>query len=116
MSELVAVEAAGNVRPRTQRALETTSRGEFVGPRPTNGVVPRAVDRFIAEASLEQVPALVGFVRHRGQYGHASKALGLHRNTLRYRVARARGLVGLELDDPDVFAETWLALRARGVA
>lgn len=116
VSELVAVESAGRVRSRTRRALEATSPGEFLRPRPTGGVVPRAVDRFVAEASPELLQALVAYLRHRGQYEQASKTLELHRNTLRYRVARARELLGLELDDPDVSAETWLALRTRGVA
>ena len=115
-SELVAVEAAGTVRSRTQRALQATSPGELVRPRRSDGAVSRAVDRFAAAASPELVQALVGYLRHRGQYEQASKTLGLHRNTLRYRVGRARELLGVELDDPDVSAETWLALRARGVA
>ncbi len=116
VSGLVAVEAAGAARPRTQRALEAVAPGELVRPRPTDGVVPRAVDRFLVHAGPEQLQALVGYLRHRGQYEAAAKALALHRNTLRYRVARARELLGLELDDPDVFAETWLALRSRGAA
>ena len=116
VSELVVLEAVGSVRPRIQRALETTSPGDLIRPRPTGGVVPGAVDRFVAQASPELVQALVGYLRHRGHYEQASKSLHLHRNTLRYRVARARELLQLELDDPDVSAETWLALRSRGVA
>ena len=116
VSELVAVEAAGTLRPRTQRALEATTPGELSKPRWAGGLVSGAVDRFVAQATPELLQALVGYLRHRGQYEQASKAMELHRNTLRYRVARARELLQLELDDPDISAETWLALRSRGVA
>lgn len=116
VSELVALEVVGKVRPRIQRELETLSSGELARPRRTSAAVPRAVDRFVAEASTELLQALAGYLRHRGQYEQASKALNLHRNTLRYRVARARELLGVELEDPDVFAETWLVLRSRGLA
>ncbi len=115
-SEPVALEAVGSVRARIWRALETTSPGELVRPRSAARTVPRAVDRFVAGASPDLLAALVGYLRHRGQYEQASKALGVHRNTLRYRVARAREVLGLDLDDPDVSAETWLALRGRGAA
>ncbi len=116
VSELVALDAAGRVRPRTQRALASTPPGKIARPRHPGGGVPRAVDRFVARASPELLQALVGYLRHRGQYEQAATSLGLHRNTLRYRVARARELLQLDLDDPDVSAETWLALRTRGVA
>jgi purine catabolism regulator len=118
ISELVAVSSAGPVRARLQRRLASLKPGQFLLPRPasTEGAPARAVDRFAAEASTELVDALVAFLRCRGHWENASAALGLHRNTLRYRVARARDLLDTDLDDPDVFAEVWLALRARGLA
>lgn len=42
-----------------------------------------------------------------------ARALGVHRNTVRQRIAAAEALLGLRLDDPDVTAELWFALRAR---
>jgi DNA-binding PucR family transcriptional regulator len=45
-----------------------------------------------------------------------ARALEIHPQTARYRLARLRELVGDELDDPDARLELELALRARAVA
>ncbi|MFI1289985.1 PucR family transcriptional regulator [Streptomyces sp. NPDC020792] len=60
--------------------------------------------------------ALVGYLRHHGQWEAASRALGVHRNTLRHRVSRCQARLGVDLTDPDVTAELWLLLRRRGMA
>ncbi|MCP2635180.1 PucR family transcriptional regulator [Microbacterium sp. HD4P20] len=44
---------------------------------------------------------------------HTARALGVHRNTVRQRIAAAEQLLGVDLADPDVSAELWLALRRR---
>ncbi|WP_408897756.1 PucR family transcriptional regulator [Nocardioides sp. R1-1] len=117
LSGPVAVESAGAVRVRLQRELaEVEPGGALHAVRGSHRTVARAVDAFVAAASPELSAALVAWLRHRGQWEAASAALGLHRNTLRYRVARAVDLLALDLDDPDVAAEAWLALRDRGVA
>lgn len=59
--------------------------------------------------------SLVAYLRHRGQWEPAARVLGVHRNTLRQRIARCRGLLEADLDDPDVSAELWLLLRSRGL-
>ena len=46
----------------------------------------------------------------------AAADLGVHRNTLRNRIATATRVLGADLDDPDVAAHLWLALRASGLA
>ncbi|MEJ6489084.1 PucR family transcriptional regulator [Leucobacter sp. USCH14] len=46
-----------------------------------------------------------------GQRGPAAAALGIHRNTLRDRVARIERSTGRSVTDPDDRAELWLALR-----
>ncbi|RGE20294.1 PucR family transcriptional regulator [Leucobacter sp. wl10] len=46
-----------------------------------------------------------------GQRGPAAAALGIHRNTLRDRIARVERLTGRSLADPDDRAELWFALR-----
>lgn len=60
---------------------------------------------------------LLGTVRaylaHRGQWEAAGRELGVHRNSVRYRIDQANQLVGVDLDDPDVAAQLWLALRGR---
>jgi len=52
------------------------------------------------------------YLRNRGQWEPAARELGIHRNSLRHRIGIAQRLLGAELDDPDVAANLWLALRA----
>lgn len=117
LSDLVSPNVAGRARARVQRVLQGRSVGELVLPKvATSEAVRRAVDLMSSEMSTELSEAIVAYLRHRGQWAQASKAVGLHRNTFRYRVGRAREAVGIDLDDPDLAAEIWLALRARGMA
>ena len=116
-SELTSLERVGPTRARLIQALALLEPGQVLLPRvaAVEGL-RQAIESFVTEASDELRNALVAYLRHRGQWEQASKDLGLHRNTVRYRVARARELLGQDLDDPDVAAETWLALRTKGVA
>jgi DNA-binding PucR family transcriptional regulator len=50
-------------------------------------------------------------VRHRGNSVEMAAALHVHPQTVRYRVARLRELLGRELDDPDARFELEIALR-----
>ncbi|MGW9078190.1 helix-turn-helix domain-containing protein [Streptomyces kronopolitis] len=47
-----------------------------------------------------------------GSWDRTATALGIHRNTVRQRVARIAALLDTDLDDPDVRMELWFALRA----
>lgn len=115
LSDLVAVENAGVVRARLVQEVRAAAAGESLVPAwGKDNAVGQAVDTFLAAASPGLRDALVAYLRHRGQWEAAAASLDLHRNTLRYRVARACELLGLDLDDPDVVAQGWLALRARG--
>jgi purine catabolism regulator len=117
VSDLVAVDRAGAVRARLLREVHVLADGEFRSPRGgTSQVVARAVDRFLDDAAADLQAAVAAYLRHRGQWEAASSSLGVHRNTLRYRVEKAVELLGLDLDDADIAAEAWLALRARGAA
>ncbi len=51
------------------------------------------------------------YLRARGTWEDAARALGIHRNSLRHRISVASGLIGVDLDDPDAAAHLWLALR-----
>jgi purine catabolism regulator len=84
-----------------------------------------ASDLTAAEPHLEALRAygradLVGtvaaYLRHRGHGERAAAALGVHRNTLRHRMAAATKVTGADLDDPDVASRLWLALRRAGLA
>ncbi len=52
------------------------------------------------------------FLAHHGQRLAAASALGVHRNTLRHRLARLEQVLGRSLDVPQDRAELWLALDA----
>ena len=54
---------------------------------------------------------VTAYLRHRHQAERAARELGVHRNTVRPRVAAAEALLEVSLDDPDVAAELWLAIR-----
>jgi len=56
---------------------------------------------------------LVAYLRSCSEQG-AARELGVHRHTVRNRLARAESLLGVRLDDPDTRAELWLALRLAG--
>lgn len=73
------------------------------------------VDELIAHTGhlLETVRA---YLAYRGQWEAAGRELGVHRNSVRYRIAQAKELLGVDLDDPDVAAQLWLALRGRAKA
>ncbi|MFJ2016566.1 PucR family transcriptional regulator [Streptomyces nodosus] len=62
------------------------------------------------------VGTVAAYLRHRGQWERAAADLGVHRNTLRHRIATAGRLLGADLDDPDVASHLWLALRGNGLA
>ena len=114
----VAAEWVGPIGTRLRRRLDTVAPGGVVrwGSGPDGDATAQAVEGFVGSAGEEVLAALVAYLRHRGQWERAAGELGVHRNTLRYRVARAREQLGLDVDDPDVFAHVWLALRARGLA
>ena len=59
------------------------------------------------------VSTATSYIRHQGQWEGAAKELGVHRNSLRHRMGIVQSLMGADLDDPDVSAHLWLALRAR---
>ncbi len=62
------------------------------------------------------VRSLAAWLARHGQWDAAAADLGVHRHTLRYRMRRVEELLGRSLDDPDLRAELWLALRVRGVS
>ncbi|GGS17460.1 hypothetical protein GCM10010238_01780 [Streptomyces griseoviridis] len=68
-------------------------------------------------APVAAVPALPETLRTwlslHGGWDRTAVALGVHRNTVRQRIARCAALLGADLDDPDVRMELWFALRQR---
>jgi PucR C-terminal helix-turn-helix domain len=90
--------------------------------------VDRRLARDVADSALEPLEGetelsrerlgstLDAWLRHRGRTEAVAKALHVHPQTVRYRLARLRELFGTRLDDPDARFELELALRARRLA
>ena len=64
-----------------------------------------------ARARLEQT--LLAYLRQRGNGPRMAADLGIHPQTVRYRLARLRELLGPALDDPEARFELEVVLRAR---
>jgi PucR C-terminal helix-turn-helix domain len=75
---------------------------------PLEPLAPRSRER-MRETAL-------AFLRHRGSPTAMARALHVHPQTARYRVARLRELLGDQLDDPDARFELEIALRSRAAS
>lgn len=68
--------------------------------------------QLLAEYSgVDLQAAVTSYLRYRGRWEEASRELGLHRNSVRHRISIAESLLEADLNDPDVAALLWLALR-----
>ncbi|MFE3761071.1 helix-turn-helix domain-containing protein [Streptomyces sp. NPDC059104] len=110
----------GTAGAQARRALERAEAARTPLARHTEpglaGLVGEAEARAHAEALLGPLsPALRDTLRawlaHHGSWDRTAAVLGVHRNTVRQRVARAAGLLGIDPDDPDTRMELWFALR-----
>ncbi|MFD5142546.1 helix-turn-helix domain-containing protein [Streptomyces sp. NPDC058401] len=102
------------------RALERAEAARSPLARHTEpgfaGLVGAAEARAHAEALLGPLSPVLrdtlrGWLAHHGSWDRSAAALGVHRNTVRQRVARAAALLARDVDDPDVRMELWFALR-----
>ncbi|MCB5167843.1 helix-turn-helix domain-containing protein, partial [Streptomyces bambusae] len=80
------------------------------------GLVGAAEARAHAEALLGPLsatlrPTLRVWLAHHGGWDRTAAALGVHRNTVRQRIARCAALLDRDLDDADTRMELWFALR-----
>jgi hypothetical protein len=94
--------AADIVLARERRLLGDLAR-ELLGP--LDGQTPAARSR-LSET-------LLAWLRHQGRLDPVAAELGVHPQTVRYRLGRARDLLGSVVDDPDRRLELELALRSR---
>jgi DNA-binding PucR family transcriptional regulator len=62
-------------------------------------------------ASVRERLATLRALLDHGGAGEASAALGIHRNTLAYRVRNLEGLTGWDLGDPDLRLALSVAVR-----
>jgi purine catabolism regulator len=72
--------------------------------REQEGMMPPGLKRMIdydAEHGTDYVRTLSAYLRNMGRLRPAAQQLGIHRNTLEYRIARIAELAGVDLEDPD---------------
>jgi DNA-binding PucR family transcriptional regulator len=74
------------------------------------------LERVSPGAATRLAATLRAWLDRPGQVQAVAEALGVHPQTVRYRVRQLRELFGDKLDDPDARFELALALRAREVA
>mgnify|MGYP001954388101 CR=1 FL=1 len=96
---------------RRAKPGQLVDRSSYRGETPSDWVA-----KLIHQAGQQVVEAVVEYLRSRGRWEPAAEALSLHRNTLRYRIAAAEKLLGLDFTDPTVASRLWLALREEGLA
>lgn len=71
------------------------------------------VDALAPRSRMRLQQTLLAWLKHQGSAPATAAELGVHRQTVRYRLTRLRELLGPDLDDPDRRLEIELALRAR---
>ena len=59
------------------------------------------------------LPTLESYLRRRGNLKLVARELGIHVNTVKYRLAILRGKLGTQIDDGDVAVELLLAIRLK---
>lgn len=105
-------EAAGALSRVLRRAREARP-GEIVtsGGSAALRAGEEAAARLAAYGRAPLVETARSFLRHRGSWEAAARELGVHRNTIRNRIRVITEELAIDLDDPDLSAELWLALR-----
>ncbi|MEU7551980.1 helix-turn-helix domain-containing protein [Streptomyces sp. NPDC044571] len=105
---------------QARRALERAEAARTPLVRHTgdglSGLLDPAEARAHAEALLAPLnrahaQTLRAWLAHHGSWDRTAATLGIHRNTVRQRIARAAALLARDLDDPDTRMELWFALR-----
>jgi purine catabolism regulator len=69
---------------------------------------------YLATLTAEQLDTLRSYLSQHGSHLKTAEELGLHRNTVRNRLAQIEHQLGDSLDDPDVRMTAWFALQAGG--
>jgi len=121
-SELLRLARAGGIDDTGGLLLADTHKLSLllgVNRRLARDVADTALAPLEAETELSRErlgSTLDAWLRHRGRTEAVAKALHVHPQTVRYRLARLRELFGQRLEDPDARFELELALRARRLA
>jgi DNA-binding PucR family transcriptional regulator len=96
-----------HIRPLLEALRNEPARAEYY-----RGLL-NPLQRYDREHHGDLVKTLNAYLRHGGNATHTANALFLHRNSLRYRLARIKALSGLDPDDPDVRLALQVAIYIR---
>ncbi len=119
----VATADAGSSHDTAGLALDGTTpraavrRWEDLTDTGPMGLIPGGIARAYASSLLgglssDERDTLAAFLRHHGSRGAVADDLGIHRNTVRNRVAAIERQLGASLDDPAARVAAWIALHA----
>jgi purine catabolism regulator len=87
-----------------------------IGDIETRHWAERRLSPLTSSAHRTLLDSVICYLRARGEWEPAARELGVHRHTMRSRIARATEVLNVDLADPDTFSELWLALRIAGYA
>jgi purine catabolism regulator len=111
-----AVRVAVTTSSKTARFADATMFSVLRDPEEARVVVDRVLGRLIdydTTHSSEMVTTLDTYLRCERSWLQAAGELGIHRQTVVYRIARIEEITGRRIADTATIAEFWLALRAR---
>ena len=72
-----------------------------------------ALDELTPRSRTRMEDTALAYLRRQGNAAAMAETMDVHAQTARYRLARLRGLLGDQLDDPEARFELELCLRAR---
>lgn len=119
LSDVLPVARLHVVRIGLVAAVASRPPGEVSSPDPSapdRVMLEQGVHRVLGHRRSDLAATFVAYLRHRGQWDAAAREAGVHRNTVRHRMATVRELLGADPDDPDVAARVWIYLRENGLA
>src|SRR5689334_4611075 len=111
-----AVRAAVTTSSGTARFADATMFSVLRDPEEARVVLDRVLGRLIAydaTHSSDMVKTLDAYLRCERSWLQTAKELGIHRQTVVYRMQRVEEITGRRIADTATIAEFWLALRAR---
>ncbi|MGW7519557.1 PucR family transcriptional regulator [Streptomyces sp. NPDC054796] len=112
--EAVAAARAAHAEPSLGAPAEWASIGPYrlLTALPPGGVPDPAVRELLRPAHREMARTAEVYLDCAGQAGRTAAALGIHRQTLYYRLSRVEQLTGLDLDDGEDRLLLHMALKA----
>ena len=111
-----AVRVAVTTSSQLSRFADATIFPVLRDPEEARVVVDRVLGRLLAydvSHSSDMVLTLDTYLRHERSLVQTAKKLGIHRQTVVYRIQRIEEITGRRIADTAAIAEFWLALRAR---